>query len=171
MERQINGPHATAPGDARARKYAAEGDAAAGSPAAASQEEDEVCPRDEEKEDADEEHRGRSGAGSRWPEGRDADARHERDDAPGWVRRMNEREIDKHHADVRQAANAVRGDEKKLLDARDRTLDRAERREWAAKRFVVGGEYRWQETIDESPRYGRRRFVYDPTTDQVKEIL
>lgn len=83
---------------------------------------------------------------------------------------MNERQIAAHHAEVKQAADAVRGDDRKLAQTRDRALDRADRREWAQKKFAVGGEFRWQETIDESPRFGRRRFVYDPLTDTVKEI-
>jgi hypothetical protein len=59
---------------------------------------------------------------------------------------MNEQQIDKHHADVRQAADAARGDEKKLRESKDRTLDRADRREWAQRKFKVGGESRWRET-------------------------
>jgi hypothetical protein len=83
---------------------------------------------------------------------------------------MNEREITKHHLEVRHEADAMRAEDRKLSQTKDRTLDRADRREWAQKKFAVGGEFRWQETIDESPRFGRRRFVYDPLTDTVKEI-
>lgn len=84
---------------------------------------------------------------------------------------MNEREIAAHHADVRQQADAQRADDRKLSATRDRTLDRAERREWAQRKYAVGGEFRWMETMSETPRHGRRRFVYDPITEQVKEIL
>lgn len=60
---------------------------------------------------------------------------------------MNERQIDKHHADVKQHADAARGDEKKLSQSRDRALERADRREYAQRKFKVGGERRWRETL------------------------
>lgn len=65
---------------------------------------------------------------------------------------------------------AAQAEEKILSFTRDRALDRADRREWADKKFVVGGEFRWQETLSEARGYGRRRYVYDPKTDRVVEI-
>lgn len=58
-------------------------------------------------------------------------------------RKMTERQIAEHHADVKRVADRVRADEKKLTESRDRALDRADRREWAHKRR--GDERRWRE--------------------------
>jgi hypothetical protein len=84
---------------------------------------------------------------------------------------MRESEISAHHADVKQQADLQRADNRKLDSSRERALDWADRREWAQKKYAIGGELRWQETVSETPRHGRRRFVFDPITEQVKEIL
>lgn len=84
---------------------------------------------------------------------------------------MREHDVTQVHRLVRAEADAARRDERRLHETRDRALDRADRREWAERKFVVGGETRWQETLgEETPRHGRRRFVYDPKTDRVVEI-
>lgn len=66
---------------------------------------------------------------------------------------------------------ATLAEQQTLSSARDRALDRADRREWAQRKFVVGGETRWQETQSNTLGYGHRRFVYDPKTDRVVEII
>ena len=58
-------------------------------------------------------------------------------------RKLTEHEITKHHQDVKNVADQVRGERKALDQARDRALDRADRREWAHKRR--GDERRWRE--------------------------
>ena len=58
-------------------------------------------------------------------------------------RRMSDREIDKHRAEVKAEAAVAKADRKKLDESRDRALDRADRREWAHKRR--GDERRWRE--------------------------
>ena len=65
---------------------------------------------------------------------------------------------------------AAQADAQRLADKRISALDRAERREWAHKKYAVGGESRWQETVSAPRPHGRRRFVYDPKADQVVEI-
>jgi hypothetical protein len=65
---------------------------------------------------------------------------------------------------------AAQTDARTLDSARGRALDRADRREWAERKFAVGGEFRWQETVSEPKQHGRRRFVYDPISDRVVEI-
>ena len=59
------------------------------------------------------------------------------------AKRLTEHEIKEHHRDVKQAADEVRSEQKKLEQTRDRALDRADRREWAHKRR--GDERRWRE--------------------------
>jgi len=66
--------------------------------------------------------------------------------------------------------HAARADDSKLTAARDRALERADRREWSQRKFAIGGEFRWQETVSEPKTHGRRRYVYDPTTQSVVEI-
>lgn len=83
---------------------------------------------------------------------------------------MREREVQHIHDAVRREGDAHRADEKTLTSARDRALERADRREWSQRKFAVGGEFRWQETVSEAKPIGRRRFVYDPHTDRVVEI-
>lgn len=65
---------------------------------------------------------------------------------------------------------AALAEEKNLVSTRDRALDRADRREWSQKKFVVGGEFRWRETQSNTLGYGHRRFVFDPKTDRVVEV-
>jgi hypothetical protein len=83
---------------------------------------------------------------------------------------MREHEIGQVHREVRREADAHRTEERQLDAARERALDRADRREWAERKFAVGGETRWQETMSEPRRHGRRRFVFDPLLDAVVEI-
>lgn len=83
---------------------------------------------------------------------------------------MREHDVKQIHTQVRQEAQSHRADERKLDDARGRAMDRADRREWAQKKFAVGGEFRWKETQSNTLGHGRRRFVYDPKTDRVVEI-
>lgn len=83
---------------------------------------------------------------------------------------MGDVAIDLAIAQTRGSRLEAQADVTKLSNARDRALDRADRREWAQKKFAVGGESRWFETLNESHGHGRRRFVYDPKTDRVVEI-
>lgn len=84
--------------------------------------------------------------------------------------RTGDRAIDRAVERLSGERIAAKAEEKTLETSRNRALDRADRREWAQKKFVVGGEFRWQETLSEARGHGRRRFVYDPKTDRVVEI-
>lgn len=84
--------------------------------------------------------------------------------------RMSDHEVSQVHREVRQAGDEHRADVRRLDVARERALDRADRREWAERKFAVGGEARWQETKSEPRQIGRRRFVFDPLLDAVVEI-
>lgn len=57
----------------------------------------------------------------------------------------------------------------KVKGTREAALERADRREWAHSR--LGSEHRWQETVQATVPSVRRRFVYDPATDAVVEVL
>ena len=57
--------------------------------------------------------------------------------------KLSDREIEKHHLDVKHVADEVKADQQKLDQVKDRALDRADRREWAHKRR--GDERRWRE--------------------------
>lgn len=61
--------------------------------------------------------------------------------------KLTEHEITRIHQEVRREADAAKSDTKKLDEARNRALDRADRREYAQRKFKVGGERRWRETF------------------------
>ncbi len=84
--------------------------------------------------------------------------------------KLSDRQIDVMTARASVERHAARTDDNKLSSARDRALDRADRREWSQRKFAVGGEFRWQETQSNTLGHGLRRFVYDPKTDRVVEI-
>jgi len=46
-----------------------------------------------------------------------------------------------------EARKEVQAESKKLDESRARALDRADRREYAQRKFKIGGESRWRETL------------------------
>jgi hypothetical protein len=84
--------------------------------------------------------------------------------------KASDRMIDHISARAAVERHAAQSEDRNLDAVRGRALDRADRREWSQKKFAVGGEFRWQETVSQPKQHGRRRFVYDPASDRVVEI-